>query len=182
MKYLVNTEEAIEDIADAVREVTGTTDRLTVKTIPSVLLNGGGGGGGGGSRQNYSVTVPYTDWNPDLVSYSFMKLPHSIFEDVVTHFNSNYSVLIFFEEYTGEYPPYTRNDMYVWYVTQLFPNSKYQYASSSSNTIYNETGILTIGIDKYEYDDLISRGSEYYDMSHFAQGSKAQMFYDASVF
>ena len=176
MKYLVNSEDAIKDIADAVREVTGSTDRLTVNTIPSVLL--AGGGGGGGDREVYNVTVPIEDWTPDTHYYYNLKLPHNSFGDVMSHYEAGNTVVIMFEEYTGtSYTP--DNDKYAWIVVQVLPHSRYQYSSGS--TLWDKIGILTVGINKNEYNNYIANPTNY-DLSHFKQDYNLVIFYDSSDF
>ena len=64
-KYLVNTETAIGNIADAIRAKTGSSAALTVADMPAAIATIGGSGGGGGSNflsaamSGYNVLIDY---------------------------------------------------------------------------------------------------------------------------
>jgi len=76
-KYLVNTETAIQNIADAIRAKTGSTDNLTVANMPEAISNISGGGGGNFLSINiddYSnvklYSWPYSTEDEDYINFT----------------------------------------------------------------------------------------------------------------
>lgn len=133
MKLLVNSEQAITNIANAIRSKTGSTAQMTVKDMPTAIANISAGGT---VTTNVEVTDSYSDC---------MYVTPATFDAIVEYCASGLHVKLNYVNGTGD-PSYDHTyDGIDWYVADVIPDYRVQSGYS-----FNEMAAILVLL--YYYD------------------------------
>lgn len=96
MVYVISTEQSITDIADAIRDKTGSSDPISIPDMPTAIesISGGGVYEVNINGNNCSYHEIETNWNDVPIYGDFKENGDQNFDEVIEAFASGYQVIV----------------------------------------------------------------------------------------